>query len=335
MIFSLRFNNDLPIRQYATLARAAEAAGFDQFWVSNDLFLHSALAILPTLAVATERIQIGSCIFNPYTVHPAELAMFAASMDALSGNRFNLGLAAGAGEFLKWVGIAQHKPLAQMRETIAAVRALLAAASGAASREQLPAAWTSEAYLRLRAPRVTPIYLGAMSAGMLELAGETCDGVLPLLFPPEHYFGVRPLLEKGLAKRAHSAAFDFAACVWVSLDADGAAARDALARKVAYYGHALSPLIYERLGVTRDDFRPIEHALMVERDEARASAMVSDAMLHIGVAGAAGEVVARLSPLVAAGARHISFGPPLGPDPQRAIALLGAEVLPALRHASL
>ena len=42
MIFSLRLNNDLPVAEYVALARVAEAAGFDQFWVSNDLFLRSA-----------------------------------------------------------------------------------------------------------------------------------------------------------------------------------------------------------------------------------------------------------------------------------------------------
>ena len=39
MKFSLRFNNDLPLQDYVTYAQAAEAAGFDQIWVSNDLFL--------------------------------------------------------------------------------------------------------------------------------------------------------------------------------------------------------------------------------------------------------------------------------------------------------
>ena len=42
MRFSVRFNNDLPVGAYAPLARAAEQAGFDQFWVSDDLFLRSA-----------------------------------------------------------------------------------------------------------------------------------------------------------------------------------------------------------------------------------------------------------------------------------------------------
>jgi len=265
--------------------------------------------------------------------------MFAATMDELSGNRFNLGLAAGAGEFLKWVGIEQTRPLRTMRETILAIRALLRGERVELAGDVLR--WTGEAYLRFPPPRVTPIYLGAMSEGMLRLAGELCDGALPLLFPPEHYFTVRPIVEQGLALRGspphpgplpegEGADFDFAACIWASLDRDRDAARRALAQKVAYYGHALSPLIYERLGVARDDFRPIEHALMVEREEEKAVGLVTDAMLRIGVVGDAGDLVARLRPLVEAGATHISFGPPLGPEPLEAIEMLGSEVLPRL-----
>ena len=333
MRFSLRFNNDLPIAQYAVLAQAAERAGFDQFWVSNDLFLRSAPVILASIAQATQRIQIGSCIFNPYTIHPAEIAMFAASMDELSGNRFNLGLAAGAGEFLKWVGIEQVKPLAMMRETIAVIRALLRGERVDFNGQHLH--WTNEAYLRFSAPRTTPIYLGAMSEGMLRLAGDCCDGVLPLLFPPENYYQVRDLVRNSVRTGASPdpTEFDFAACIWVSLDEDRAAARRVLAQKIAYYGHALSPLIYERLGLTRDDFRPIERALMVERDEDKAVRMVlaDERMLRIGICGDADDVIERLKPLIAAGATHISFGPPLGPDPLKAIALLGKRVVGRLK----
>ena len=109
----------------------------------------------------------------------------------------------------------------------------------------------------------------------------------------------------------------------MSLDDDGAAARRVLAQKVAYYGHALSPLIYARLGVCQAEFEPIDHALNVERDEAKAIGMVTDKMLAIGVVGDVDDLLARLRPLAAAGATHISFGPPLGPDPFKAIQLLG------------
>jgi 5,10-methylenetetrahydromethanopterin reductase len=325
MHFSLRLNNDLPPQEYVTLAQAAEAAGFDQFWVSNDLFLRSDIPILTQVALRTERIHVGTGILNPYTIHPAEMAMLAATMDEISGNRFLLGLAAGAGDFLNWVGIEQMSPLIAMRETITAIRGLLQG-----ERVQLDGQflrWSEEAYLRFDPPRVTPIYLGAMGPKMLSLAGELADGVLPLLFPPEHYFGVEPFVAQGTAMRdPQLAPLDFAACIWVSLSEDRAAARRALAQKIAYYGHALGELIYSRLGVDREEFRPIEQALQVERDEERAIALVDDRMLRIGIVGSPVDVIERLEPLISAGVDHLSFGPPLGPDPLEAVTLLGQVI---------
>lgn len=336
MRFSIRLNNDLAISEYVALAQAAEKFGFDQFWVSHDLFLRSAPVILAAVAQATTRIEIGTCILNPYTMHPAEIAMLASTMDELSSNRFNLGLAAGARDFLEWVGMEQAHPLAAMRETINAVRALQRGETFAHDGKFLR--WTQEAYLRFRAPRVTPIYVGALSPNMLTLAGELGDGVLPLLFPPEHFFTVKPFVEKGIEKRkSRNEKFDFAACIWVSLSDDVNAARRVLAQKIAYYGHALSPTILARLNLTRKDFEPVTHALMVSCDVSPQAAMekaislVDDRMLKIGVVGSADDVIARLEPLVAAGARHLSFGPPLGPDLFHAIEMLGTRVLPHFR----
>jgi 5,10-methylenetetrahydromethanopterin reductase len=333
MRFSLRVNNDLTLPEYLALARAAEQGGFHQLWVSDDLFFRSAPIVLAAVAGVTARLELGTGILNPYTIHPSEIAMLAATLDELSGCRFNLGLAAGAPSFLAWVGIEQPRPLAAMRETVDAVRGLLAGRRVATSGRFLR--WTAEAYLRFPPPRRTPIYVGAMSPGMLRLAGEQADGALPLLMPPEHYFTVRPLIEEGARRRpADLAPLDLAACIWVSLAEDRGAARRALAEKVAYYGHALSPSILGRLGLTPADFEPVTRAMIVERDVERACGLVDDRMLRIGVVGEPADVVARLEPLVAAGARHLSFGPPLGPDPVRAVELLGREVLPYFRDAS-
>jgi 5,10-methylenetetrahydromethanopterin reductase len=216
-----------------------------------------------------------------------------------------------------------------VREAITVIRAWLAGARAPAGRFLRE---PDAAYLRFTPRRVTPIYLGAMGPAMLRLAGEVADGALPLLFPPEHWSTVQPLIEDGSRRRSPSLGeIDIAACLWVSLADDEAAARRALAEKIAYYGHALGPLIYERLGIARAEFAPIERALRVERDLDRACAMVDARMLRIGVAGRPAALLDRLRPLVAAGVRHLSFGPPLGPDPLRAVELLGREVLPALR----
>lgn len=331
MKFSLRFNNDLPAAEYTRLAVTAERAGFDQFWVSDDLFLRSAPVILTAVALATEQIEIGTCIVNPYTLHPAEMAMMAATLDEVSNGRFNLGIASGAGEFLKWIGIEQEKPLTAIAESIPALRRLFAGEKASVNGSFLR--WTDEAYLRFQPPRKQiPIYVGAMSPKMLKLTGALADGGLPLLLPPEHFETVLPYVQAGLKQANRSLDdIDLAACIWVSLSEDKAAAERVLRHKIAYYGHAMSPLIWERLGVTQDDFRPIEQVIMHEGDAERAGQMVTPEMLQIGVVGTTNDLIERLEHLVALGARHLSFGPPLGPDPLEAIQLLGRDVIPHFR----
>jgi 5,10-methylenetetrahydromethanopterin reductase len=115
------------------------------------------------------------------------------------------------------------------------------------------------------------------------------------------------------------------------VDSDRQAAEDALRDKVAYYGHALSPTILDALGVDRAEFEPIQHAIMVDRDVVHARALVTPQMLRVGVVGTARDLIPRLEGLREIGARHLSFGPPLGPDPLAAIQLLGRDVLPYFR----
>lgn len=332
MRFSVRFNNDLPVRSYPALARAAEAAGFDQFWVSDDLFLRGVWPILSACAVATTRIALGTCIVNPYTTHPAEIAMQAVALDELSGRRALLGVGAGAGDFLRWVGLAQQRPLTRTAETLDALRRLFAG-------ERVPLegcelhGWSDEAYMRCPT-RPIPLYLGATGPKMLRLIGAAADGGLPLLFPPEHYATVMSHIQAGAAQSGRAIdQIDVAACIWVSVSDDRAAAADVLREKIAYYGHALSELILSNLGLTHADFAPIAHAAQVERDIERAKALVDERMLRIGIVGDGRDVIERLENLVARGARHISFGPPLGPDPLAALQVLGREVIPHFRRA--
>lgn len=62
-------------------------------------------------------------------------------------------------------------------------------------------------------------------------------------------------------------------------------------------------------------------------DVERATDLVNPAMQSMGV----DEVVPACASLVAACARHLSFRPPLGPDPDTAIIALGTKVVPAFK----
>lgn len=323
MKFSVRFNNDISPHRFAPLAALAEEAGFDQIWVSNDLFWESAAVLVSAAASSTERIALGVGVFNPVSMHTSEIAMITASLDELTQGRFMLGLGAGADRFLAWAGLHPQPPVVRTRTALLELRDLL--------RGEAPTSFERNGVLRTRSV-ATPIYVGAMGPHMLELAGELADGALPLLFPPERYERARKSIAAG-ARRADRdvADLDVVACVWCSIDDDAAAAGRAMARKIAYYGPSFSRDLLRDASLSRGDFAGIEQALSAQQPE-RAVDLVTPAMLRLGIVGSAADVVERCAGLVAAGAEHISFGPPLGPDVEHAIKTIGREVMPALRN---
>jgi len=321
--FSVRVNNDLGFAELLALTTAAEEAGFDQLWVSNDLFLRSAPVLAGALAASTSRIGLGISVMNPYSVHVSELAMAAATVQEVSGGRFLLGLGAGAEQFLGWAGIARTRPLATTRTALAALRALLGHRDVDAS--LLPGWFGPDSVLKFGVPRPVPVYVGAMGPKMLEMAGRHADGVLPLLYPPERYAVVRQQVLAGAAPGRREV--DLPACFWVSLSGDPAAARAALAEKLAYYGPSIPADVLAPAGLRPQDFGP---AAALAHGGQAAAGLIDDRMLALGVAGDAADVLARCRALRRLGAKHLSFGPPLGPDPVAAIRLLGDAVLPAL-----
>ena len=78
--------------QLQEYARLAEMAGFESLWVTERYFHEETFALLGFLAGVTQRIKLGVAVTNPYTRHPALLAMASATLDRISGGRFLLGL---------------------------------------------------------------------------------------------------------------------------------------------------------------------------------------------------------------------------------------------------
>lgn len=84
-------------------AVAAEGAGFGGVWTWDHLrvaeggpgAVPEALTTLAGLAEATSRVQLGPLVLNVGTRHPGLLANMAATLQAISGGRFVLGLGAG------------------------------------------------------------------------------------------------------------------------------------------------------------------------------------------------------------------------------------------------
>lgn len=327
---SLRLNNDIPSDRFVEIALAAEHAGYEQLWVSHDLLLRSAPVLLAAAGCATTHIHLGAGVLNPYSAHPAELAMHAATLHELTDGRALLGIGAGAAGLLGAAGIDRPDPLARTRAAIVACRNMLGGvpSNEPGGGEVTGRPYTSVSTLAIGNRTSVPLYVGGMGPRMLALGGELADGVLALLYPPEHYPVARAQVRAGAERVGRNPdELDVPACVWVSVDDDRVAAERALAMKFAFYGQDLSPYLLDSVGLRPADFAPAAAALAAD-DERAACSLISPAMLHLGIAGTAEDVAQRCAGLVAAGATHLSFGPPLGPDPVRAVGLLARDVVP-------
>jgi probable F420-dependent oxidoreductase len=81
---------------WVSTARKAEDLGYATFLVDDHLSRRFApIAALAAAAEATHVLRVGSCVFGNDFRHPVVLAKEAASLDVLSGGRFELGIGTG------------------------------------------------------------------------------------------------------------------------------------------------------------------------------------------------------------------------------------------------
>jgi 5,10-methylenetetrahydromethanopterin reductase len=156
------------------IARAAELAGFDIFWIPDERFFREVYSLCTLVAGATGHILVGPCVTDPYTRHPALTAMAIATLDELSGGRAVLGLGAGVSGFSE-LRLARPRPALAVAETIALVRDLLTGDEVSFSGEVL----AFEGKLDFNPPRADiPMYVAAGGPRMLAMAGALADGVI-------------------------------------------------------------------------------------------------------------------------------------------------------------
>ena len=163
---------DLPGR--VALARWAEQAGFDAAYVAEitdpDAFVTCAMAV-----DATSRIRLGTCIIQIGPRTAPMLASGAAAVERLGPGRFALGIGVSSEAIISgWHGLDFARPLERARETVLAVRKLLA---GERSNEAGAQVRSKGFRLAFPPPEPSPIHLAALNPAMLALAGEVADGV--------------------------------------------------------------------------------------------------------------------------------------------------------------
>lgn len=173
------------------LVQEAERLDYAVVWAA-EAYGSDSPSILAWLAGQTSRIDLGAAVMQIPARTPAATAMTAATIDAVSGGRFRLGLGVSGPQVSEgWHGVRFDAPLGRTREYVQIVRMALSRqrVSYAGDHYPLPLPDGPGKALKLgfHPPRATiPIYLAAIGPRNLRLAGEIADGWLGVFLSPEH-----------------------------------------------------------------------------------------------------------------------------------------------------
>jgi F420-dependent oxidoreductase-like protein len=228
------------------LVERADDLGYHSVWAA-EAYGSDAVTVLAYIAARTRRIKVGTAILQMPARTPANTAMTAMTLDALSGGRVLLGLGLSGPQVVEgWHGVSYAKPLTRTREYVEIVRRIVAREAPLTyegEHYQIP--YTGDDATGLGRPLKSilhpvreriPIYLAATGPKNVALTAEIADGWLPIFYSPERETIFDEHLDAGL-RTAGRAAGDLSLCVNVMTAAgdDVAACRDELRPFLALY----------------------------------------------------------------------------------------------------
>jgi alkanesulfonate monooxygenase SsuD/methylene tetrahydromethanopterin reductase-like flavin-dependent oxidoreductase (luciferase family) len=220
------------------VATRAEELGYDAVFVAEG-WAHDVSVLLAEVALATDRIGLGSGVLNVWGRSPATIAMLAASLHELSGGRFVLGLGAGSPALAEGLhGVPFRRPVHRLGQVTRQVRRLLA---GDRLDPPVPGGRT----LRLARPPASPVpvQLAALAPEAVRLAGELADAWYPFLLPLSGLGHGMRLLEEGAARgRPPRPVPQVRPGIPVAVSPDPAQARELASWWVRFYLTSMGPL---------------------------------------------------------------------------------------------
>jgi alkanesulfonate monooxygenase SsuD/methylene tetrahydromethanopterin reductase-like flavin-dependent oxidoreductase (luciferase family) len=229
-----------------------EELGYESVFVTH-IGGRDSVTLLTAYASRTSRVRLGTGVIPIYARTPANMAQSFATLDEVSGGRAIAGFGVSHKPVVEhWFNQSIDKPLAEMREYVAIVRAILRG-------EDPPPGEKFKTAFHLTGwepPRPDlPIYLAGLSPGMLRLSGEIADGVVLWLCNP-HYIRdvVVPSVREGREKAGRDLdGFDIVAAVPSAVTDDPGAARDRLREEVTpYFNLPYYRAMLERSGLDPD-----------------------------------------------------------------------------------
>lgn len=171
----LVFPPSLPPESIRAAATSAEAAGLDDFWVSEDCFKESAVASAVAALAVTERLRVGIGLLPVPLRSVAQAAMELATIDRLFPGRFVGCIGHGVQLWMDQAGVRADRPLTLLREYATALRRLLDGEEVTVSGRYVRLEEVTLAYPPRQSP---PLLIGAAGPRSLTAAGELGTGTV-------------------------------------------------------------------------------------------------------------------------------------------------------------
>lgn len=323
--FSVMATGALPMSEYVPLAQKVESYGFSQIHIADDLVFRPAWPILTLIAANTSTIELGPFIVTPAVANPAYHAANLAALDELSGGRMVCGV--GRGGFNPLLGIKPHRPLTVLKEAWHLMDRMLTGDRTPFDGDFFHA--TPELYLQFDVPRRIPLFVGTWSHQTARLAGKFAPGIkIDCTASPSHVGELRAEFLAGRAAVGRPTDdVEIIVGPLTSIHEDRAIAEDHIRELLALLQPFLAPMT-TAAGISQEEVTAAYDAFN-RGDIAEAKALVTDKAIEaFTLTGTPDDVIGRIEDLVSAGADHVAFGPPIGPDPMAALDLLGQKVLP-------
>lgn len=316
-------------QQTVEKVRIADRLGYDSVWL-GETWGYDIVTRMTELVIATERIKVGSGIFNVFSRSPGVIASTMATLDDRSGGRMICGLgSSGAYVVEHWHGVPFEKPLRRIREYTEIIDTIMRGEKLVYHGEILNLERGFKLQVTPTRPHI-PIYIAAITPKSIVQSGEIADGILPIYWPSQHYPELRQLLDEGAAKAGRApgsvAIASYITTAVIADESQRAAARQKAREPIAFYVGRMGRFYAEmlaRYGYAAE-VAAIQAGWKSSPEAARDA--VSDAMLDAtALVGTADEVRARLAEWHALGLDEALIGLPPG-DPATAEATLAALI---------
>jgi 1,4-dihydroxy-2-naphthoate octaprenyltransferase len=314
-------------------AREAERLGFESVWLHDSYFERDAITYLAAIASAVKNVRLAAGALNPYTRHPAVLAMTMSTLDNLAPGRTILALGSGLPLRLNQMNLPYDDTVARVSETIDALRALWRGERVRFNPQSLPV------QPMFPPPYRIPIYIAGYQSRFVTLCGEKADGYLarPCESIPAVASIHRRAIEAARAVGRSPDEIEFAGYLLCLVDESRRAALNRAKREpfVIYMMSVLSDVSLKRAGFPRALRDQIAVAWRAEEYH-RASEIIPDELLDAFLlCGTPDEIAARALEYHHAGLDLPLLQPVLQEDEQvRGILEAGVRYAALAEHAA-